>query len=159
MEVSIWIAKQQRWQNSVRQEFLKDMMAAASEGVLTVYHPETEITRLPKFGPNCPNAFTTPEDVNKWLLNSKGARWKWILETPEPQAAPVVAVGASDSVEPVTGKRWTPENLADLKSYRDKHGTKKAAEFFRISEQRIRQKLPSEKPQPKGYSAFTHRMK
>ena len=77
----------------------------------------------------------------------------------EPQAAPVVAVDESDCVEPVTGKRWTPEKLAELKSYREKHSTKKAAEFFGISGQLIRKMLPSEKPQPKGYSAFTHRMK
>ena len=73
--------------------------------------------------------------------------------------APVVAVGASGGVESVIGKRWTPEKLAELKSYREKHGTKKAAKFFCISEQLVRQKLPSEKPQPKGYSAFTHRPK
>ncbi len=79
--------------------------------------------------------------------------------TAEPQAAPVVADSAPGGVELVTGKRWTPENLAELKSYREKHGTKKAAEHFCISESLIRQKLPSEKPQPKGYSAFTHRIK
>lgn len=78
---------------------------------------------------------------------------------PAPQAAPVAAVSASGGVESAAGKRWTPEKLAELKSYRDKHGTKKAAEYFAISEQLIRRKLPSEKPQPKGYSAFTHRIK
>lgn len=81
------------------------------------------------------------------------------IEPQKPQAAPVVAAGASDGVEPVTGKRWTPEKLAELKSYREKHGTKKAAEHFCISASLIRQKLPSEKPQPKGYSAFTYRTK
>ena len=76
-----------------------------------------------------------------------------------PGPAPVVAESASGGVEPVAGKRWTSEKLAELKSYREKHGTKKTAEFFGISEQRIRQMLPSKKPQPKGYSAFTHRTK
>ena len=80
-------------------------------------------------------------------------------QTPEPPAPPVVAAGASGGVEPVTGKRWTPEKIAELKSYREKHGTKKAAEFFGISAQLIRKMLPSEKPQPKGYSAFTYRTK
>ena len=78
---------------------------------------------------------------------------------PEPQAAPVVAESASGGVEPVTGKRWTPEKLAELKSYREKHGTKNAAKFFRISQQLIRQKLPSEKPQTKGYSVFMRHIK
>ena len=82
-----------------------------------------------------------------------------VTQTTTPSPAPVATESASGGGEPVTGKRWTPEKLAELKSYREKHGTKKAAEFFRISEQLIRQKLPSEKPQPKGYSAFTHRMK
>lgn len=78
---------------------------------------------------------------------------------PEPQTLPLVAASAPGGMESATGKKWTPEKLAELKSYREKHGTKKAAEHFGISEQRIRGLLPSEKPQPKGYSAFTHRPK
>lgn len=57
------------------------------------------------------------------------------------------------------GKRWTPEKLAELKAYRALHGTKKAADYYGITDARVRQILPSEKPQPKGYSAFTHRSK
>ena len=76
-----------------------------------------------------------------------------------PSPAPVIPAGASDGVEPVNGKRWTPEKTAELKSYREKYGTKKAAEFFGISTQLIRKMLPSEKPQSKGYSAFTYRKK
>lgn len=57
------------------------------------------------------------------------------LLNPAPSAAscatpaPVEAVGASGGVEPVIGKKWTPEKLAELKSHREKHGTKKAAKF------------------------------
>lgn len=51
--------------------------------------------------------------------------------------------------------RWTPERLGKLKAYREKHGTKKAAEYFGITEARVRKLLPREKPKQRGYSAFT----
>ena len=85
--------------------------------------------------------------------------------TPEAAAAqlqanaPAPVMAESASTAPGNGKVWTPERLADAKAYREKHGTKKTAELFGVSEQLIRQKLPSEKPIPKGYSAFTHRLK
>ena len=44
-----------------------------------------------------------------------------------------------------------------MSAYRAEHGTKAAAEHYGISEARIRQLLPREKPQPKGYSAFSYR--
>jgi len=74
-----------------------------------------------------------------------------------PGAAPVVVESASNA--PSNGKVWTPERLAEVRAYREKHGTKKTAEHFNVSTSLIRQKLPSEKPKPKGYSAFTHRIK
>ncbi len=74
-----------------------------------------------------------------------------------PSAAPVVVASASNA--PSNGKVWTPERLAEVRAYREKHGTKKTAEHFKVSASLIRQKLPSEKPKPKGYSAFTHRIK
>lgn len=74
----------------------------------------------------------------------------------EPQAAPVVADSASNA--PGNGKVWTPEKLAEAGAYRKKHGTKKTAAHYQVSEARIRQLLPGDKPTPKGYSAFTHRM-
>lgn len=99
MEVSICIAEQKGWQNSVRTSFLDRMMTAAAEGKLTLYDPETGLTRLPKFGSNCPDGSTTPEDVNKWLL-SDGARLTWVLDKPELQISPVAAESASGGVEP-----------------------------------------------------------
>jgi hypothetical protein len=41
------------------------------------------------------------------------------------------------------GRKWTPKKLAEL---RDKRGTKAAARQFGISEARVRQLLPTEKP-------------
>ena len=83
-----------------------------------------------------------------------------INKTAQPQAeppAPVVAESAS--VAPGNGKVWTPEKLAELKAYRAAHTMPETAKKFGISEQRIRQLLPSNKPKGKGYSAFTHHMK
>jgi len=71
--------------------------------------------------------------------------------------APIVADSASNA--PGNGKVWTPEKLAELKAYRAAHTMPETATKFGISEQRIRQLLPSNKPKQKGYSAFTHRMK
>lgn len=85
-------------------------------------------------------------------------------EAPRPAASPAPAkpapvVAESTSNVQSNGKVWTPEKLAEVKAYREKHGTKNAAEHFKVSTSLIRKKLPSEKPQPKGYSAFSHRMK
>lgn len=71
--------------------------------------------------------------------------------------APIVADSASNA--PGNGKVWTPEKLAELKAYRATHTMPETATKFGISEQRIRQLLPSNKPKKKGYSAFTHHMK
>jgi hypothetical protein len=62
----------------------------------------------------------------------------------------------TDSASTVPGKVWTPEKLAEMKAYREKHGTKKAAVHYQVSESRIRKLLPSDKPKPKGYSVFMH---
>jgi hypothetical protein len=47
-------------------------------------------------------------------------------------------------IKPNTGtaKRWTDEKLEELKAYRSKHGTKKTAEYFGISDGLVRQKDP-----------------
>jgi hypothetical protein len=43
-------------------------------------------------------------------------------------------------------KKWTPEKLAELRAYRDEHGTKAAAKKLGVSEARVRQLLPTENP-------------
>lgn len=68
-------------------------------------------------------------------------------------------VGAGAGEVPSNGKKWTPERLAELKAYRDKHGTSDAAKQYGISPARIRVLLPGDKPRPEGYSAFTHHSK
>jgi len=60
---------------------------------------------------------------------------------------------------PMAGKKWTTDKLAELRAYRDKHTMPETADKFGITEQRIRALLPSNKPQKKPYSVFTHRIK
>jgi hypothetical protein len=46
-------------------------------------------------------------------------------------------------------RRWTPEKLAELRAFRDEHGTKAAAEKFGISTSWVRQLLPTKKSRRK----------
>ena len=57
------------------------------------------------------------------------------------------------------GEPWTHETLAELAGYRNNHGTKAAAQRFKITEARVRALLPTAESPPKGHSVFTHRMK
>ena len=83
----------------------------------------------------------------------------WVPDAPaQPQTATPAPV-VRDSDAPGNGKVWTPEKLAELKAYRAAHTMPETATKFGISEQRIRQLLPSKKPKRPGYSAFTHHMK
>ncbi len=54
------------------------------------------------------------------------------------------------------GKRWTLEELAEMKAYRTQHGTKATAAHYGISASLVRQKLPGDKQKSKGYSVYTH---
>lgn len=81
-------------------------------------------------------------------------------------AAPAAPAGADDAAAaepaappPDTTKRWTPDALTELREYRAVHGTKAAAVWAGVSEQRVRDLLPRDKPAPKGYSAFNPRLK
>jgi len=53
---------------------------------------------------------------------------------------------AREQKAPGGGKKWTDEELAELRAFRDEHGTKATAQKFGISEARVRQLLPAEKP-------------
>ena len=57
------------------------------------------------------------------------------------------------------GKKWTLEKLAELKAYRDTHTMPETASKFGISEQRIRQLLPSGKTKAELFAGLIHRMR
>ena len=97
--------------------------------------------------------------LNEWGESRKPPLVFSTIAAPEPQAATPAPVADSASDAPGNGKVWTPEKLAEVKAYREKYGTRKTAEHYQVTEQRIRQLLPGEKPKAKGYSAFTHRPK
>lgn len=50
-----------------------------------------------------------------------------------------------------TQKRWTPELLAELKTYKDANGAKSAAAKYKVSESRIRHLLSKEKPKHRSH--------
>jgi hypothetical protein len=50
--------------------------------------------------------------------------------------------------------RWTPEELKKLGTYRDEHGTKRAAKQFGISSARVRKLLPRDTPPQRWFSAI-----
>ena len=93
------------------------------------------------------------------MLNDEQLIEHYQTPEPAPEREPADSTAGPLDGSVSNGKKWTPEKLAEVAAYRKEHGTKKAAEHFKVSEQLIRQKLPSAKPKPKGYSAFTHRTK
>ncbi len=94
------------------------------------------------------NAQTAPDDPERRL-----SRLRELGGSEPPQAVP-----AESSASTRPGKVWTAEKLAEAKAYREKYGTRKTAAHYQVSEARIRALLPSNKPRPKGFSVFTHRM-
>jgi hypothetical protein len=56
-------------------------------------------------------------------------------------------------------KKWTPEKLAELASYRATHTMPDTAEKFHISQSRIRELLPSKKLKASPFPGVIHRAK
>jgi len=97
--------------------------------------------------------FTEPVRVTREQVRIKAATLEKILTIwRKEQPAP-----ATDTETP--GKKWTPEKLAELKAYREAHAMPDTAAKFGITEQRIRQLLPSNKPKAKPFAGLIHRMK
>lgn len=78
--------------------------------------------------------------------------WAEQTSTPVPSALTQI-LGALSALPPVsepaesgTPVKWTDEQIAKLKAFREVHGTRRAAKEFGISEQRVRQLLPKELP-------------
>ena len=93
------------------------------------------------------------KDVARWAVQAN------VTDLPEPLKALL-------EENPTAGSRpkevrWTPEKLAELSTYRDKHGIAAAAAHYGVSQQRIRALLPRGNTTDKGmgYSVFKHRPK
>jgi hypothetical protein len=71
--------------------------------------------------------------------------------------APAAAGSASPEPKATNEKKWTPEVMASLRAYREKHTMPETAAHFGISESRIRQLDPRKKPKEKGNSVFSRR--
>lgn len=104
------------------------------------------------------------DDADKFVA-ARGMGWT-CTERAEWMRGQFTAIDDAAAAEPLptaieagTPKIWTPERLDELRAYRDKHGTKKAAAWAGVSESRVRILLPGDKPQGKGYSAFNPRTK
>lgn len=97
-------------------------------------------------------------DVAAFLQAADFTMPEQLAELTSSKPPDVETVDARPDVETDKNQRkWTEERLLELANYRTAHGTKRAAEKFAISESRIRQLLPSEDPQPTGYSVFNPR--
>lgn len=55
---------------------------------------------------------------------------------------------------PGTGKKWTPEKLAEMKAYREGHTMPETAVKYGISEQRIRELLPRRNPKTNPFAGL-----
>lgn len=84
MDVSIWMAKQEKWDTDKRESFLKELMLAANEGKLIVRNPETGISRIPKNVLSF-DEYTKPEHINEWL-DKDGSHLRWKTEALETRA-------------------------------------------------------------------------
>lgn len=128
---------------------------AAADETLTLRHPATHGPFPKELGTS--RAVVLPADVVAYLA---GYGINAVLMTPE-QMAELANEQGPETQAPKNGseKKWTDDKLKELADYRSTHGTKATAEKFSITETRVRQLLPGEKPKPKGYSAFTYRAK
>lgn len=107
---------------------------AVARGILVHAGFRIEVERLPAELPQNSKTLTLPGTESK--------------QTPVPPA------GTSGGTE----KKWTPEKLAELRAYRDKHTMPQTSKKFGISGARVRQLLPTEKPKAKPFASLIHRM-
>jgi len=126
---------------AARLNLRRELLDAVHAGVL---RPLDELTRGPQtllVGPVLEDSLIDIENLREFLTPRRIGIGGDVTQEPAPDR-----VGQA--------KRWTPEALESLRLYRAKHGTKAAAAQFSISEQRVRELLPNDKPTAKGFSAF-----
>ena len=82
-------------------------------------------------------------DINQWL-DEQRAGYRF------PDAAAVASVQAPANAG---GKVWTDARKIEVREYRDKHGLKKTAEHYKVSQATISKHIPAGKarPKPRGH--------
>lgn len=100
----------------------------------------------------------TPEQVQSDWQETSRICMKLAPHLPKPDCDALLALLPAE-----TGlqsrKKWTTEKLAELEAYRQTHTMPETAEEFGISEQRIRQLLPTKKAAATPFSGLVHRTK
>ena len=127
------IADAEGWSDSKLVALECEMVSAINDHSLPVRSRETGM--VAKHDAWNPLSLVTVEDVNTWL-EKKGVPYRWDHEKLATQLEPLPNTD---------GKRWTPEMLAQLSAFRDKHTMRETSAKFGISQQRIRALLPSSK--------------
>lgn len=108
-----------------------------------------------------------PADAVDWALMNQAVEpppelERWLRARAKFPARNAAATDVSDvpiEAAPSSNVRWTPERLKELSEFRERHGTKKAAEHFGIAQARVRQLLPKKPAASPANSAFTYRPK
>ena len=107
---------------------------------------------------------TTPEFTETAALEHSRERLTeklqaYVLHLSPDEAAPLLFPKEQAKQTGAGGRKWIPEKLAELKAYREAHTMPETAEKFGITEQRIRQLLPSQKNQSEAVHGLVHRIK
>lgn len=92
----------------------------------------------------CWNKTVLQADVNDWLTRIKAG---YLLEYPYSTAnqnPPKPAAKGNGTLIV-----WTAERKAEARAYRDKHGLKKTAEYYEVSQATISKQIPAGKAKPK----------
>ena len=84
-------------------------------------------------------------DAKKWQLNSERSE---MGVSSDIDSSPWTPVG-------VSVKRWTPEFIAEVTAYREKHGLKKTAAHYEVSETTIGRYIPGKRKRQQVASGFS----
>lgn len=142
------LQEQEGWHNGTRADFQDQLQEAAQRGEVVIRDPHTCLPTSSKDARTYWE-YVMPADVNAWLEKMEAPyRWNAATDTTAEATRPHVA-----------GKKWTPEKLEELRAFRETNTMPQTALKFDITEQRIRQLLPTKKAVKKGFSAFTQHIK
>lgn len=151
------VQKQLHWHDGTRKGFQDQMQEAAKSGALVILDPRTCLPAVSTDRVRTYWEYVTPDRVNTWLTTLK-APYRWEVPT---EATPALVAPAPENSASNTDsqrKKWTPAKLAELGAYRDTHTMAETSRFFGISQQRIRDLLPRDKPKAPPFAGLFHRL-